>query len=372
MLYFLLIFIVVFDIFFYRYKNLQKFVIACNFVFLWLILGWARGAYDVEIGISRYMYPERYKSFTEPVFNAIINLGYLLKLDYRTFYAIVSFFEIFLLVRFVRKYSNYPCLVLMLFILYPMSYVFTLTRNILAYTIVLCVGIDILLQKEKNYEIKYVIVILISTMIHYSSIFFIVYIIVDKLNINQTKWFTTIGIILLSSYSIVLKIISVFSSFINAEKIGNIMRNSVGHGLFGRIASSLIIFIVFFVIYNLLKNRYEKGVNENWSEEKSTLVYKINYINLLAIPLIIFYAIGFSRIFVLTMPLYYIAIFNMIGNVNRSKITVNQFYAILLVLMCIVVENYGLYNTEEMRSVSLRPMYEQNEFLERVGEFFGK
>ena len=62
----------------------------------------------------------------------------------------------------------------------------------------------------------------------------------------------------------------------------------------------------------------------------------------------------------------------MIGNVNRSKITVNQFYAILLVLMCIVVENYGLYNTEEMRRVSLRPMYEQNEFLERVGEFFGK
>ena len=72
----------------------QKYLMVFLFFFLFVVLGWCRGAYDVEIGISRYVDYERMESFTEFGFNLLVRLFHLFGINYRGFYIFCSFFEI--------------------------------------------------------------------------------------------------------------------------------------------------------------------------------------------------------------------------------------------------------------------------------------
>lgn len=361
MLYIIAIMLMMIDIILYKNTKLRGILIIVNFVFMWIFLGWARGAYDVEIGINRYVNVNKYTEFTEPIFTMLVNLGHKMKINYRTFYAIIAFIELFALYKFINKYSDHTTLVLGLFIIFPMAYMFTLVRFLLAYCVVLCGGINILLEKKKGYELKYIIYVLLATLIHYSAVFFLLYLVVDKLNKKNTIRFVLVTMIILSSVTAFSGIVGLFSNYINAEKVNNILNNSVGKGILGRTVTAFVMFITYFIIYKLCDSMLEN--NNKWDKEKNFLVYKINLANLISIPLAIFYAIGFSRIFVVSLILYYISYSNMLNKISLCNINKKKFYAICMIIFCLLFELYFTYRSETMQEKSLRPMFEQNEFI---------
>lgn len=361
MLYLIAIMLITIDIILYKNTKLKGFIIIINFIFMWIFLGWARGAYDVEIGISRYINVNKYTEFTEPIFTMLVNLGHKVAMNYRTFYAIIAFVELFAIYKFINKYTNYSTLVLGLFIIFPMAYMFTLVRFLLAYCVVLCGGINVLLEKKRGYEIKYVIYVLVASLIHYSSAFFLIYLLVEKLNKKNTIRFVMVVMLILSSVTVFSNIVGIFSNYINAEKVNNVLNNSVGKGILGRTVTSSVMCITYWIIYKLCDGSLEE--NDKWDRNKNLLIYKINIANLISIPLAVFYAIGFSRIFVVSLILSYISYSNMLNKVDIHHINKKKLYATGILIFCLLFELYFTYRSDTMQEKSLRPMFEQNELI---------
>ena len=83
--------------------NNQKLILVLLFLFLFILLGWCRGAYDVEIGISRYVNYKRMESFTEIGYNLLVKLFHSFGFGYRPFFVFCSFIELISLFWFTKK-----------------------------------------------------------------------------------------------------------------------------------------------------------------------------------------------------------------------------------------------------------------------------
>ena len=180
-------------------KKIAPEILVLSFVFLWILNGWSSGGYDISNSRIRYENASNYVSYTEFLFQSLVVIANFLGLSYRQFSVIVSAFEMISLYYFVKKYSSMPNLSLALMMIYPMAYVFTLQRFFIALIIVMCFGIPILIEKKKWYVIKYILVVIVSALFHYSMLFFIMFLIVDLISVKKTWIVTIVGFMLLMS-----------------------------------------------------------------------------------------------------------------------------------------------------------------------------
>lgn len=338
-------------------KKIAPAILFISFVFLWLINGWSSGSYDINNSMLRYYNPTRYANFTELLFQNVIIFSNKIGLSYRQYSIIISTLEGISLYYFINKYSKYPNLSLCLLLVYPIIYLFTLQRYFVAAVIVICFGIPMLIEKPKGYIFKYIFVVVLASLIHYSMLFFIVYLLVNKAS-NKIIWLITIvGSLVLSTASSFSFIISFFAKYIDKEKINNVIEYQRGYGLLGRVVLMLVIAIQFYVIYYY---------NKSDDDHTLSVIYKMNTLTLMTIPLTIFYSASFLRIYIVCLIFYYTFYFNKTTSINIRNINHKQVISITTVVISLIMLLYLVYGNQSFRELSLYPMFEQNEFFSGI------
>lgn len=158
-------------------------------------------------------------------------------------------------------------------------------RNLFAFTIILWGVATFLLNDKKNSRILYAAVVIAATSIHVSSIFFMLFLIPDKL-INKI----TMIVMFLTSLIISASALTIFGTYIDVS-----LKNLEGYNneTKTQVAYFFIAVQILLCLYLLL---IKKKFNISTNERLFSLIIKTNLLMLLIVPMY-FYDMNFSRLF---------------------------------------------------------------------------
>lgn len=337
-------------------KNLHRIAMLGLFLFFWILLGWSSGAYDVEIGISRYVNYQKFESFTEIGYNFLVILGHRIGLSYRQFFIICSFFEIAVMFWFVQKNSVKSSLVFFLFLIFPMVVYFQYIRNILAFSFVL-IGLDSLINKKKAYIVKYVIFIILGATIHFNSIFFLLYLPFSFIKKRVALLITFIAFLLLYSLSSIDFLANILMEFLGEAKVDIVLGSANdATGTFGRIFALTFSILEFFVIYFFLKSFFKVPMDDEYTK----IFFNINLLSFLFIPLTLNFGVGFARIPTLLAIFNYTFFVNKISLLKKQENRIFLYIVLILFLLGLFILNF---RNLEYRQLTLYPFFENNELI---------
>lgn len=361
MLYILTFIVIILNLLFYKSKK----ILILDFIYLFIMLGLSYGSYDTLIFIDRYNHPEIYKDFTEPVFNMIVNIFHNFGFNYRQFMIILASIELIMIFRFIRKHTKIPGCVLCLFIIFPMLEMFEQLRFFLAFTIVLTIGIDALIEKKSFYRSKFIISIIIASLIHSATIFCLLFLICDIFNEKMIKKIVAIGIITILIFGIFPSVLEVVNMIIGDNKMEILTRIQKGQiGQFGCSMLTACISIEYIIMYLYSKKRKNKFSISDEDEKYLNLIYKINIMNLITIPLIYLFSVAFMRMAVFSIILNYIGFSKIIISMNKKYDSNKSIPVLLILLIFISTIFFGFSNhTQIAFELKIRPFFEENDFL---------
>ncbi len=338
-----------------RMNKGKKMIMGLLFIFLWILLGWSRGAYDVEIGVSRYVNYQYFQSFTEIGYNFLVVLAHRWNMGYRTFFAICSFVELLAIFWFVNKNCKKTPIVMGLFILYPSIIYLQYIRNLAAIPFIL-IAIDSLINKRKWYYIKYIIFILLAATIHFSSLFFLIYLPISFIKEKRIVFMVTIILfVILQVSSRISFIYNLVTQYIGSEKTDILIRSTNSTGNFGRVFGMIFSIMTFFCLYMILKRIYKVKMDD------SDLFFNINLMSFLCIPLMLNYGVGFGRIPTLLYIINYCFLVNKISCITSQKKRLQVYLILGMFLLALLFMNF---RNLEYRKLVLYPFFEQNELIQ--------
>lgn len=338
--------------------NNQKLILVLLFLFLFILLGWCRGAYDVEIGISRYVNYKRMESFTEIGYNLLVKLFHSFGFGYRPFFVFCSFIELISLFWFTKKNCRKSHIAICLFMIYPFVIYLQYIRTLAAVPFIL-IAIDALINKEKNYIPKYIIFCLIAASFHFSSIFFLLYLPISFLNKKMTLVLVGIGVIILRMVSSLSFLYDLVERYLGTEKVGILERSINANGTFGRIFAIVISILFFYIMIYILKLIFKV----KFEDEKDEIFFKINLMSMICIPLTLNFGVGFARIPTLLFVVNYPYLVDKTSEIQSQK---KRVLAYLLMLMYLFALFFVNFHNLEYRQLVLYPFFEKNELINSI------
>jgi len=131
-------------------------------------------------------YQHMYLNSSSPIYSKM-EIGYMLLnticlklgLSYTGFRAVLATIIIVLTVITIRQYTQKVSFTLIAFLIFPYLAFVSGVRNTLAASVI-CFSIQYLLQNKKGSNIKYIIGIIIAVSIHYSALFYLIFLIARK------------------------------------------------------------------------------------------------------------------------------------------------------------------------------------------------
>lgn len=175
-------------------KNARKSLIfSCLFLVLWVIFGFNTANADQLsyqnwyrlTGLSNQIL-DRF----EIGFSIGYRLGNILKLDFQTYLAVFSFIGLALVANSIYRYAKKPCLVILLYFIYPFLFDVVQLRNFMAFAIMMY-SLRFLESFNKENVIKFLLCFVISMSFHSSSFFYIFFLFAY---LKDFKWITKISI----------------------------------------------------------------------------------------------------------------------------------------------------------------------------------
>lgn len=337
-----------------KYNLIFNIIIFFTFALLFILLGWINGLYDIVGSIMRYENYQSYSSFTEVGYTFYIFLCHLIGLDARGFLILTAFIILIILFRFYNSNSKNLNLTMCLFIFFPMVVIFQYTRNLFAFSFVLF-GLNSLLKRKRYSNFKFLLSILVGTLIHSASLFFIVFL------FAKNKHFKFILIfLLLFLYSLFIpQVTNLFDTFlikfVGYEKANMIFQQrNEGNGLVGLISLCLLPLVTFLITQRLSIRKF----NQYASIDKYFL--NVNLSLLLLVPMTFFVSQAFSRLalFIEVVNLFYFS--NLITETKSRSIRIEIFGILFFFLL---LQFILLFRNESYRELVLYPFFEENTFL---------
>ena len=333
----------------------RDFIIAMLFVFLFIILGWCRGSYDVEIGISRYVNYRSMESFTVIGFTLLVRLFHTLGFDYRGFYVFCSFVELSSMFWFVKKNCRKAHIALCLFLIYPFVIYFQYLRTLTAMPFIF-IALDSLINKKDKYIVKFIAFCLIAATFHFSSLFFLLYLPASFANKKVLSISTVASVVAVQMAGSISFLYNIVNRYLGSEKVGILERSVYADGTFGRIAGMILNILFFFIVIYFLKLIYKVKMEQFIDE----LYWKMNFLSFLCIPLVLNFGVGFSRIPSLLYVFNYPYLVSKISEESSQK---KRLFAYLIVSVYLLGLIYVSYHNIEYRELVLYPFFEQNELV---------
>lgn len=165
--------------FYYNKSKIGYISIISIFLLLMLI---TKDSYDISN--YRRAYDEHIFHSKEWLFDWIRQLSWKHGLSFDSFRSIWVFFTVIILYKGIKKYSEYASLVATYFLIIPFLMGFiTQMRNSLAGAIIIY-ALPFLLSDKKNDCLKYIVCVIVASLIHIMSLIYLVLLIPRVININ--------------------------------------------------------------------------------------------------------------------------------------------------------------------------------------------
>ena len=243
-----------------------------------------------------------------------------------------------------------------MFLVYPLTIYLQYTRNILAFAFVL-IALDSLINRKSLYKIKYVVLIIIASTIHFSSLYFLVYLPLSYIKKRTSVIVIFIVFVLLYLSRGVQIFSNLLSNLVGSDKTDIVLRTTVAPtGTFGRVFAIVFAILVFFVVYYLLKFVYRI----NMDDYKPDLMFKINCLSFITIPLSINFGIGFARIVTLLLIINYVFFVDFISQISRQR---NRLVLYLIIMFLLIFLWILHFRNTEYRELVLYPFFNKNELI---------
>lgn len=252
-------------------------------VFMWLLMAFTYGNADEPVYIARYTQSGVWTGQTELLYGLIINVCNRLGFSFLQFKAVVTAAQMLLVASTVWKYSKQPNLVMLLYFLCPFTLNVAQMRHALA-SAVFIFGVRYLIEdyedkpkrfKITNNDVKYVICILLATMIHTASLIWLVLLFAKKFSIVFNILFTAIINILIIFVITPSNLAMIASKFGAADRIAAYLSEeyqTTAWRHYGQIVWVLFVaFIVFSICIHIINN---KKLYKNFNQ--ISLAFKAN------------------------------------------------------------------------------------------------
>lgn len=188
---------------------------------------------------------------------AMFNLTYL---QFKTILIVVSILIMNSAIKYFIKDNKYKPFIWSLYLIFPALLDCIQIRFFLAMAIILY-GLRFLLGEQKRDIIKYVLVVLIASIIHSSMLLYLIFLLYKLLGKNELKY---IMIIVISMFAFLMfkdQIINICSIFINSSRIQRYFYSTDSLGIKG-IITYVSIIIIFYYISNIMINKIKNEKKE--------------------------------------------------------------------------------------------------------------
>lgn len=334
------------------------------FVFLVLLVAGTRGGYDTEIFYNRYVYYQSYESFTEPLFTMLVMVFNKLYIPYFIFMLLVGFFGIFSITNFVHIFCENEKFFYLFFMLYPMLLFFTQLRFFLGVSIVLFAAFPQLIYKKNKYWIKYICIVFLASMIHGSCMFFLLFLLLNYLDLKMSIIVTFIATVILSNNTLINYALSFISQIFGNDKISMMIRErSLASDQWGRILQVIIMSLVMAFILELVR-RGRLGDYPRLNLKQKYLFdlsLKLDIFLVILIPLIINFSGSFSRVAYISMLFNYTSISNCFW-IEGNKISRKSINLIMTLLVIVLILSYSMVSSLSFFNSTICPFFENNIF----------
>lgn len=333
-------------------KKRSKVLFILTFIFLWILMSFTYGNADESIYMSRYNNPYQWQTNTEYLYMLIIFVLRKIGFSYQGFKVLMSFIELFLISVVLIRKSKFPNFVLILYFLFPFMIDVAQMRNALA-TSLFIFGSQYLLDYIENRndniffsknEFKYFLFVLIATFIHTASIFWLLLWIAARFSKRIVIIFTIIFFLTFTIVFTPVNMAWVVSKFGAAGRMDAYLSTAyeqtkelyLNSALIRVLSFAILMFILIFIIIHIFKN--------NSNKLEMDFLYKVNFINLCIIPIMLNYTTEIYRMQIGTSILAYIIISNSLLFKNRvnSEISLYNVTIELLLLIFTMVNAYML------------------------------
>lgn len=358
----------------------SKLITAIIFLLLWILFGWSYGNADYEIHLRRYTKYVVLSGETEFLYTKLMQLSNGIGLDYQSFLILCSIIILICLVFFIKSYTKNVNFVLALYIIYPLCMDVTMVRYTLA-TALIIVGFKYLLSNNKLAIQKYIMFVLLASMIHISSIIFMIFIVCKLFDRKKIVRITVIICVILFT--------AVNSFFAFASKLSQINFLSIGEKIniilnasqtkyssimWFRYQGKIIIIFALYLMINIIilrwiyKNHVYEYKHITMNLNLIEIVLKMNIICMVILPLIMISADIFRVQLTLTVVNYVaIAQYYDIRSLQHRKAKVgripitNGIVTGITVLYSIVCLYLWVLSSSNIMTV-FRVMFEKNLF----------
>lgn len=342
------------------------------FLLLWIMFGWSHGNADYLAYASSYDNLSYFDNFSEGTIGLKIIFSFFssIGISYQWFLIIISFFGLALIAYTIRKYSQYGCFVFLLYFIFPYLLDIVQIKNFLV-TALIVYAVRYLVSEEKGSVIKYIVIVCMATLIHYSAVFFLLLLLVKYFDFKTIAWITVIvSVVILITYKTNLFIV-ITSKIAPSSWVTTRLDQGVNDDLSSQILRivrmSFILFLFIYlkrkVIQYIKKHEYNLEANGGYKVDNTEtfrfidIVSKTNVLVAIAIPLLM-YSREFYRIQQDILILNYMVFslgFNK-SNQNKSGRLVMSF---IMVIYCMVSLYIMVLRNDNLFTV-FRPMFENN------------
>lgn len=359
-------------------KKNSNIVFGVLLLLIWLMLGWSSGNADYEIHLGRFNNYEMTSLYTEMLYTELMSIANRAGFTYQKFLPAIMFLYSVIIGFIVKKVSKAPAFVLAIYLIFPACMEAVQIRYTLASGLVLLGFYILLKENDKFAEVKFAVLVLLASLIHISTIVFLLFIVIRKLNFRKTVLYTAIVslVIGVSRMSFVIELIGKLPGM--AEKTSRVLASAANRYTNVTVMKTAYRCLVFFASIMLLlyllkmwNQRYKQELDISFIKK----IAKVNIISLVILPLL-FYSVDFYRI-QQTLSLlnycalsYYVVILPCVNRSVRSGSFVTTKkrvgYLMGIIMMAIVNLYYLVLNSTNILTV-FRPFFENNLFFRGGG-----
>ncbi len=316
------------------------------FLFMWSL--WGFNTWNGDYDAYQYIYENSSSLNSIEVFYLKLNSIFFINgFTFQEFLIIISSLVLFAVYYISIKYSKYPALYSCLyFFIFIMEYVYI--RNYISHTLLL-IAFFMVIKGVKNYNLWFIILTTIASLIHITSILSFVFILAYKTK-KTLKPRRIVKLVIVSAF-IFTVILQYASFFLGNYILGKISFYDTGGGISNVFIAFILIVFSNYYFYKTVKSN---TVLRNEDKRKLRIIININLVSLFFI-IVLFYIPYFSRFLRLLFTFNYIMILSFfVYDYNRViRLKLNVLFVIITIPIIILFYKSTL-------SLTLLPLYKSN------------
>ncbi|WP_040194944.1 EpsG family protein [Clostridium culturomicium] len=324
-------------------KKKSKLITVCMIIFFCILMGLNihhisnSGYYNMDFTNYYTLYQGNQTQISgrdiEVGFQFLMLLSNKIGLSYNMFRVLISIIGYTLITVTLKRYTPYTNLIYILYFIFPFLNDAIQIRNFLSMSIIIY-SIRYIIEDKKFNSIKYIFGIFLASTIHISSLFYILFLPIKKVNrkilFGVTTYFAVI-LVALAYTDFYLYLVGIITE---NDRILRYFDRRTTWGLILVFGILIMFYLTFYVMYKRCRTDTDSLIDTKFMN----LLLKMNIIMLSIAPLLV-YDFNFIRMYRNILPLNYIVFVHAIlstKNDRKSKI-LYSFIAVFFVLCLFII-----------------------------------